>query len=141
MDGTMSNVFSRNGLLWIAQVLLGLFFILASGAPKLLLPAESLPMPIPLPQAFLYFVGTCEVLGGLGLILPGLTRVQPRLTVITAYSLALLTVCACVYQFLGSQPVNGLMALGFGAIALTIAVGRTRIPLGSRDARVIAAAA
>src|SRR5205823_4019423 len=40
--GTMSKVFSRNGLLWIGQVLLGLFFILASGAPKLLLAADSL---------------------------------------------------------------------------------------------------
>ena len=35
--------------LWIIQGLLGLFFILGSGAPKLVLPAESLPMPIPLP--------------------------------------------------------------------------------------------
>jgi len=136
----MSNVFSRNGLLWIAQVLLGLFFILASGAPKLLLPAESLPMPIPLPQAFLYFVGTCEVLGGLGLILPGLTRVQPWLTVVAAYCLAALTVCACLYQLLGNQPINGAMALTFGAIALTIAVGRGRIPLRSRHTLTVTAA-
>lgn len=129
----MSNVFSRNGLLWIGQVLLGLFFVAGSGAPKLLLPAESLPMPIPLPQVFLYFVGTCEVLGGLGLILPGLTRIQPRLTVLAAVCLTALTICACVYQVLGNQPVNGVMALVFGAIAATIAYGRVRIPLPSRD--------
>jgi uncharacterized membrane protein len=128
----MRNVLSLNGLLWFGQVLLGLFFILASGAPKLLLPAEALPMPIPLPQAFLYFVGTCEVLGGLGLILPGLTRIQPRLTVLAASCLAALTVCACVYQLLGQQPINALMALLFGAVAVGIAYGRGRVPLPSR---------
>lgn len=128
----MRNVLSLNVLLWFGQVLLGLFFIVASGAPKLLLPAEALPMPIPLPQAFLYFVGTCEVLGGLGLILPGLTRIQPRLTVLAASCLAVLTVCACVYQVLGQQPINGVMALVFGAIAVGIAYGRSRIPLASR---------
>ncbi len=137
----MRNVFSRNGLLWIAQVLLGLFFIVASGAPKLLLPAASLPMPIPLPQAFLYFVGTCEVLGGLGLILPGLTRVQPRLTVVAAYCLATLAVCACVYQVLGNQPVNGALALMFGAVALTIAIGRSRLPLRARQTLSVSPAA
>lgn len=135
----MRNVISLNGLLWFGQVLLGLFFIGASGAPKLLLPAEALPMPIPLPQAFLYFVGTCEVLGGLGLILPGLTRIQPRLTVLTASCLAALTVCACVYQLLGNQPINAVMALMFGAVAAGIAYGRYRIPLPSR--RIAAASA
>src|SRR5579864_6031457 len=106
----MRNVLSLNGLLWFGQIFLGLFFIVASGAPKLLLPAESLPMPIPLPQAFLYFIGTCEVLGGLGLILPGLTRIQPGLTVVAATCLAALTVCACVYQLLGQQPGNAAFA-------------------------------
>jgi hypothetical protein len=43
-------------------------------------------------------------------------------------------VCACVYQVLGNQPINGAMALVFGAVALTIAFGRTRVPLRSRRA-------
>ena len=62
---------SRNGGLWTLQALLALFFIAGSGAPKLLLPTDSLPMPIPLPAAMVLFIGGCEVLGGLGLILPG----------------------------------------------------------------------
>ena len=123
----MSTLFNRNGLLWTAQIFLAVFFAGASGAPKLLLPAEQIPMPIPLSQGFLWFVGTCEVLGALGLILPGLTRVQPRLTVLAAACLTALTVCACVYQVMGGQPVNGLFALGIGAIAATVAYGRTRL--------------
>ena len=40
-----------NRALWIVQGLLALFFALGSGAPKLLLPLETLPMPIPLPAS------------------------------------------------------------------------------------------
>src|SRR5919198_6612311 len=90
--------------LWSLQVVLAVFFALGSGAPKLLVPADQLPMPIPLPQAFLWFIGVCEVLGGLGLILPCLTRVRPGLTPLAAACLALLTICAAVYQVLARQP-------------------------------------
>ena len=113
--------------LWIVQALLALFFAGASGAPKLLLPADQLPMPIALPQAFTWFIGTCEVLGALGLILPGITRVRPGLTVAAASCLALLTVCACVYQVMGGQPANGVFALVIGGLAAGVAYGRARL--------------
>jgi DoxX-like protein len=135
----MRNVLSRNGLLWTAQILLAVFFAGASGAPKLLLPAEQLPMPLPLSQGFLWFVGTCEVLGGLGLILPGLTRVQPRLTIAAAAGLTLLTICAAVYQVMGGQPANAVFALVIGAIAAAVGHGRTRIPLAARRTSATAA--
>src|SRR5207244_5204918 len=69
-----------NVVLWILQGLLALFFALASGAPKLLLPMEMLPMPLPLPEGFIRFIGTAEVLGALGLILPGVTHVRTART-------------------------------------------------------------
>ena len=86
-----------NRALWIVQGLLALFFALGSGAPKLVLPPEALPMPIPLPGPFLRFIGVAEVLGGLGLILPGLTRTRPGLTPLAA-GLVLVTIGATVYQ-------------------------------------------
>ncbi|MBV9894367.1 MAG: DoxX family protein [Chloroflexi bacterium] len=128
----MRTVVSRNRLLWTTQILLALFFAGASGAPKLLLPADQLPMPLPLSQGFLWFIGTCEVLGALGLILPGLTRVQPRLTILAAACLTVLTICAAVYQVMGGQPANALFALVIGALAATVAYGRTRIQLPAR---------
>ncbi|HEY1292144.1 MAG TPA: DoxX family protein [Chloroflexota bacterium] len=134
----MRNVFTANGLLWILQVFLALFFALASGAPKLLLPAEALPMPIPLPQAFLWFIGTCEVLGALGLILPGLTRVQPRLTILAALCLTALTVCAAMYQMLAQQPANAVFALAIGALAALLAYGRTKLAPLSASALTVA---
>ena len=135
----MRNVFTPNGLLWILQVFLALFFGLASGAPKLLVPADALPLPIPLPQAFVWFIGTCEVLGALGLLLPGLTRVQPRLTTIAALCLAALTVCAAIYQLLAQQPANAVFALAIGALAAFVAYGRTRLAPLSASALTVAA--
>jgi hypothetical protein len=136
----MRNVYTANGLLWILQVLLALFFGLASGAPKLVLPAEALPMPIPLPQALLWFIGACEVLGALGLILPGLTRIQPRLTPIAAACLVLLTLCAATYQLMAAQPGNAILALVIGALAACVAYGRTRLaPLSASAMAVVVA--
>jgi hypothetical protein len=131
----MRNVFSLNGLLWIAQGFLALFFIAGSGAPKLLLPADALPMPIPLSQPFVWFIGTCEVLGGLGLILPGLTRVRPGLTPLAAACLFVLTLCAATYQLVAGQPGNAVFALAIGIIAAGVAYARWRgaRPGTSRD--------
>lgn len=120
--------------LWVLQGLLALFFAGASGAPKLLVPAEQIPMPIVLPQSFLWFIGTCEVLGALGLILPGITRVRPGLTVVAAACLVLLTICAAIYQVLGGQPMNGVFALVIGALAAVVAYGRARLaPIATRQ--------
>jgi hypothetical protein len=135
----MRNIFSANGRLWILQVFLALFFALASGAPKLLLPAEALPMPIPLPQTLLWLIGACEVLGALGLILPGVTHLQTRLTPLAAAMLVLLTVCAATYQMLAGQPANAVFALVIGALAAYVAYGRTRIAPLSPSLVVLAA--
>jgi hypothetical protein len=134
----MRNVFSANALLWIVQGLLALFFGLVSGAPKFLLPPEMLNMPILLPDAFVKFIGTAEIVGALGLILPGITRVQPRLTSLAALGLALLTVCAAVYQILAQQSGGAIFALVLGAIAAFVAYGRTRLapPRGAQPKQV-----
>jgi putative oxidoreductase len=121
-----------NVALWIVQGLLALFFAVGSGAPKLILPPEMIPMPIPLPHWFLLFIGTCEVLGALGLILPGVLRTRPGLTVAAATCLVLLTLCAATYQLLASAPGNAVLALLIGALAAFVAYGRWRLaPLPS----------
>jgi putative oxidoreductase len=118
---------SLSRALWILQVLLAVFFALGSGAPKLLIPADQLPMPIPLPQAFVWFIGACEVLGGLGLLLPGLSHVRPGLTPLAAACLVVLTICAAVYQLLAHQPESAVFALLIGAVAACVAYARWRV--------------
>jgi putative oxidoreductase len=121
-------------VLWTLQGFLALFFGLASGAPKLFLPPEMIPMPIPLSWLFLHFIGVAEVLGAFGLILPGLTHIRPGLTPLAAACLVLLTICAAVYQLLAGQVGNALFALTMGLLAAFVAYGRWRLaPLrGSR---------
>ena len=70
-----------NTLLWIIQALLAVLFLFA-GCTKLIMPVEEMTrqMPLPLPGWFLRFIGVAELLGALGLVLPGLLRIQPRLT-------------------------------------------------------------
>jgi hypothetical protein len=113
--------------LWIVQGLLALFFTLGSGAPKLLLPAETLPLPIPLPGWFVWFIGVAEVLGGLGLILPGLLRIRPGLTPLAAAGLVLVTIGATVYQLAAGQVGSALFAVVVGLLCAFIAYGRWRL--------------
>jgi len=75
-----------NGILWALQILWGFFFA-GSGFGKVLLYDAALYAEAPravawygaVPQPLIVFIGVCEVLGGVGLILPALTRVKPRL--------------------------------------------------------------
>ena len=72
--------------LWIVQGLLAALFLFAGGM-KLVMPAEMLKGPVPLPELFLRFIGVAEVCGALGLILPGLLRIRQSLTPIAAVGL------------------------------------------------------
>ena len=117
-----------NRALWTVQVLLALFFALASGAPKLLLPPETLPeMPIPLPRAFVLFIGVAELAGALGLILPGLLHIRPGLTPLAASGLVLVTIGATVYQVAAGQPESAVFAFVIGLLAAFVAYGRWRL--------------
>ena len=86
-DYTLSPA-RQNVLLWTAQVLLAALFLFAGGM-KLILPAAQLAKQSPLPVLFLQFIGICEVLGALGLILPSLTRIRPDLTPLAATGLVI----------------------------------------------------
>ena len=70
-----------NKALWVIQVLVGLLFIFAGGS-KLVMGADQMQQmqagqTVTFSLGFLRFIGVCELLGGLGLILPGLLRIQP----------------------------------------------------------------
>ena len=116
--------------LWIVQGFLAAFFFLASGGPKLVLPTEMLAMPIPLPHPFVLFIGVAEMLGALGLILPGLLHTRPGLTPLAALGLVLVTLSATVYQLMAGQPGSAAFATVMGLLAACVAYGRWRlIPL------------
>jgi len=123
-----------NRALWFVQALLSVFFVLASGAPKLLLPPETLPMPIPLPYSFVLFIGVAEVFGGLGLIVPAIDGVRPGLVPLAASGLVLVTLGATAYQLAAGEVAAAVFPVAVGLLCAFVAYGRWQLaPLrGSR---------
>src|SRR6059036_1581028 len=111
--------------LWIVQSLLALLFFFAGGM-KLVLPLEQLTGPITLPGAFLRFIGVAEVLGALGLILPGLTGIRPGLTPLAAAGLVIIMIGGVVLTLASGGVGSALIPLVVGFLAVFVAYGRWR---------------
>jgi hypothetical protein len=112
--------------LWTAQGLLALIF-LGAGGIKLVLPLEKLTGPMPLPGLFLKFIGVAEVLGAIGLILPGLLRIRPGLTPLAAAGLVIIMIGATVLTLAGSDVATALIPLVVGLLSAFVAYGRWRL--------------
>ncbi|GCE15276.1 DoxX family protein [Tengunoibacter tsumagoiensis] len=99
------NLF-RSIALWTLQILLALLF-LATGCMKLLTPPAVMQaqLAVPFPQWFIYFIGVAECAGGLGLLLPGILRIQRRLTPIAACGLVIITIGAVAVTLLGGMGI------------------------------------
>ena len=114
--------------LWTIQILLALMFLFAGGA-KFVMPVDKMTQGMPTALAngsFLHFIGACEVLGGLGLVLPGLLRIRPSLTPLAASGLVIIMIGATVI----SAPQGVAMAvipLLTGILAAFVAYGRWRL--------------
>ncbi len=112
--------------LWVAQGLLAVAFIL-SGVMKITSPMEELAangmtFVDHFSEGMVRFIGISEVLGGLGLILPSLSRIKPILTPIAALGLATVMILAMVYHLSVGEPIVPNIVLL--AIAAFIAWGR-----------------
>lgn len=120
--------------LWIVQGLLALLFLWAGGV-KLVLPLEKLAGPVPLPGPFMRFIGVVEVLGAVGLILPGLLRIRPGLTPLAAAGLVIIMIGATVITLASGEVALALIPLVVGLLAAFVASGRWRLaPLRGRSA-------
>lgn len=124
-----------NIILWILQVLLALLFLFAGGT-KLVLSAETLtqmgsPNQIVMPIWFIRFLGVVEVLGALGLILPGVFKTRQNLTTLAAVGLAIIMVGAVVLTIMGDGVAMAITPFVTLLLLLFVAYGRWRVrPLG-----------
>jgi hypothetical protein len=130
-----------NRALWTAQVLVALLFLFA-GSMKFIMPAEKMQQgPIVFPLAFMYFIGLCECLGALGLVLPGLTRVHTELTPLAATGLTIIMIGATTVTVLGMGVAAAVVPAVVGLVTAWIAYGRTRVePLSDAPRRRLRAA-
>ena len=115
-------------ILWILQVLLALLFIFA-GVTKFVMSVEEMnaQAPVVMPGLFLHFIGVCEVLGGLGLILPSLLKIKPQLTPLAAVGLAIITAGATVITLMGPMKVAAAFPFIVCLLCLFVAYGRWRV--------------
>ena len=126
-----------NIALWIIQILLALMFLFAGGT-KLVLPLDVLksmgsPNQVVLPGLFLRFIGVCEVVGALGLVLPGLLRIRPSLTPLAAAGLLIIMIGAVVLTIMGDGVAMAIAPLIFGVLCAFVAYGRWHLaPLRGR---------
>lgn len=125
----------RNTILWILQWLFGLYFI-AIGVMHFIVP-EGLPAQLEwmydLSDPLHMVAGTAEILGGIALILPSVTRFQPSLTPLAAVGLIAVMAGAIVWHFGREEYVNiGVNLVNTVALAY-IAYGRARLePIAAR---------
>jgi DoxX-like family len=115
-----------NIALWIVQVLLALLFLFAGGT-KLVLPIAEMTKQTAMPGLFLRFLGVAEVLGALGLILPGLLRIRPGLTPLAAAGLLIIMIGATVLTLASGGVAAALMPLVTGLLSAFVAYGRWRL--------------
>jgi hypothetical protein len=114
----------RDRALWILQWLLAALFLFTGGI-KLVLPIEAMTKQMPLPGWFLRFIGMAEVLGALGLILPGLLHIRPSLTPLAAGGLVIIMIGATVLT-LKVSAAQALLPLAVGLLLSFVAYSRWR---------------
>jgi len=107
-------------VVWGIQIVLALLFLFAGGM-KLAMPAAVLAHLSGLPGAFMKFVGAAEVSGALGLVLPGLLRIQRRLTPFAAVGLVAIMSGAVVVTLETGNVAGALVPLLVGVLAATVA--------------------
>ena len=117
-----------NIVLWIIQILLALLFLFAGGT-KLFMSEAALtqmapPNSIMLPILLLRLIGLCEVLGALGLILPGITRIRRGLTPLAACGLLIIMIGAVVITVMGLGAAAAITPLVAGVLCAVVAYGR-----------------
>jgi hypothetical protein len=114
--------------LWLAQALLA--FVLLWGAwMKLGMPLDQAAQMAPWVAAhpgLAKFTGIVDLLGGLGIVLPALLRIQPRLSVLAAAGITLLQVLAMGFHLMRGETMVLPMNVVLLALAVFVLWGRTK---------------
>lgn len=124
-----------NRVLWVLQIVFGLYFV-GVGVTHFTLPdglPEMMGWMYDLSDGLHVAAGTAEILGGLGLILPAITRIRPELVVWAAYGLVIVMLGAVVWHISRGEVAQIVLNVINVAILGFIGYGRQRLhPLGPR---------
>jgi hypothetical protein len=122
--------------LWAVQGLLALMFV-GTGLWKLATPIPELAAKMPwmgqVSPGFLYATAVFDLLGGLGVVLPSLTRIKPGLTVLAALGCGALMASAVVFHLSRGEGASTPFNLVVIALSLFVAWGRrAKAPIAPR---------
>jgi hypothetical protein len=140
--GTMSNARAEsasNGIriaLWSIQGLLALTFV-GTGIWKLTSPIPELAAKMPwmgqVSSGFLAMTAVFDILGGLGVLLPSVTRIKPGLAVLAALGCAALQASAVIFHVSRGEAANTPFNFLLIALSLFVAWGRrSKAPIAPR---------
>src|SRR5688572_21929737 len=125
-----------NVALWSVQGLLALTFVgtgiwkVATPIPEL---AEKMPWMGQVSPGFLYLTAALDMLVGLGVLLPSLTRIKPRLASLGAMGCVALMIGAIVFHAQRGEAANTPFNFFLAALAAFVAWGRyNRAPIAPR---------
>ena len=118
----MTTPTTRPATRWVLHALLMALYLFA-GVGKLVMTAEQMAGPVSFPLWFMRFIGVCEILGGLGLIVPIATRIAPWLTRLAASGLVIIMLGAVSTTLMGTP--KSLAALPFVVLCLVAWVAAT----------------
>lgn len=110
--------------LWTLQIILAALFLFA-GAMKFIMPASEMTKNVPLPVNFIHFIGVVEILGGLGLVLPGLLKIRVGLTAAAAAGLVIIMAGAVGVTLAIGQTAPAFFPGIVGVLAALVAIGRS----------------
>lgn len=121
-------------LVWMVQVLVALVFIYA-GYIKLIQPISELSNTIPWTADvytwFVRFIGLVDLIGGLGLLLPSVLRIQPHYAYCAAWSLCGVMILAMAFHlFRGEYDGIAVNVVLFGMLYFIGWARYKKFPIG-----------
>jgi uncharacterized membrane protein YphA (DoxX/SURF4 family) len=123
--------------LWVVQILLFVVFA-GTGLWKLFTPIPQLAAMIPwageVPAVVLHATAVLDLLGGVGILLPALTRIAPGLTVLAALGCAALQVSAIVFHLSRGEAADTPFNVLLVGLAIVVFWGRWwKAPVAARS--------
>ena len=116
-----------NVALWIIQIVLAAAFLIA-GTTKVLTPKEKLRERMAwvddFSQTSVRLIGTAEILGAVGLILPAAAGIAPILTPIAAVGLVIIMIGAAITHVRRKEPAIVPVNIVLLVLAVIVAWGR-----------------
>ena len=125
-----------NTLLWLLQLLLAAAFV-AHGVMFLNPPPDiAVKMNASLPRWFQLLLGVAEVLAGIGLTVPGMTRIQPGLVAAAAGGIMIVAASATIWHLMRGEYSSAATTTLLLAISSFVAFMRSRrVPILPRGGK------